>query len=487
MEQLERRRLKLLNGSTTKENGLIIPVVCCDWDGVPDEIRSRRHCYGFEPILMKGKKISSDAKARMSIAEIARSGSCSGPDNGRLSMKKTITNPPSRRINRAETSIVAFGMDDWGGTPQTRQHILTGLAARGWPITYTNGPHFVWGVRQPKWTHASWRSESGKSDGVRLNWPGRWLLRWPRFGAWDRYVQRRYVRTLTGQAGWEQARHRIAYVFHPSLFEYAAELGECLVVYHADDSFSKMPGWTKDFEIAEYNIVDRAALLIATSPGVQRNLPGDGSSRARILQNGADSDFFASGPNCETPADLVSIPRPRIGFFGTISPKVDLRLVNSLAELESRWHWVFVGKFIEKAILADTASRDAWQCLRRRPNVHFLGPRHYRDLPRYQAHMDVNTLCYRTDPGGWWTDLSPLKLHEYLAVGLPVVAAALEVLNPLRHVVAIVNSRDEWINALTHAIDGRGVGTSEQRQEVAFANRWEEIVDQLDSWLAALL
>jgi hypothetical protein len=101
--------------------------------------------------------------------------------------------------------------------------------------------------------------------------------------------------------------------------------------------------------------------------------------------------------------------------------------------------------------------------------------------------MNVNTLCYRTDPGGWWTDLSPLKLHEYLAVGLPVVAAALEVLNPLRHVVAIANSQDEWIDALTHAIDGRGVGTSEQRQEVAFANRWEGIVAQVDSWLAALL
>ena len=42
-----------------------------------------------------------------------------------------------------------------------------------------------------------------------------------------------------------------------------------------------------------------------------------------------------------------------------------------------------------------------------------------------------------TGPGGRCTDLLPIKLPEYLAVGLPVVAASFEVLNPLRHVVAL--------------------------------------------------
>jgi glycosyltransferase involved in cell wall biosynthesis len=100
--------------------------------------------------------------------------------------------------------------------------------------------------------------------------------------------------------------------------------------------------------------------------------------------------------------------------------------------------------------------------------------------------MDVNVLCYRTEVGGWWTDLSPLKLHEYLAVGKPVVAAALEVLNDLQHVIATANGESEWLEALRDAIEGRGRGTVAQRREVARANDWEEIVDRLDSWLTSM-
>jgi glycosyltransferase involved in cell wall biosynthesis len=101
--------------------------------------------------------------------------------------------------------------------------------------------------------------------------------------------------------------------------------------------------------------------------------------------------------------------------------------------------------------------------------------------------MDVNTLCYRTDPGGWWTDVSPLKLHEYLAVGLPVVGAPLEVLKPLSHVVALADGEDAWLEALSQAISGKGAGTPDERRAVAFANGWESIVARLDSWLLSLI
>ena len=100
--------------------------------------------------------------------------------------------------------------------------------------------------------------------------------------------------------------------------------------------------------------------------------------------------------------------------------------------------------------------------------------------------MDVNALCYRTEPGGWWTDLSPLKLHEYLAVGKPIVASALEVLNGLERVVAIANGENEWLNALRDSIAGGGSGTVAQRREVALANDWDKIVDRLDSWLTSM-
>jgi glycosyltransferase involved in cell wall biosynthesis len=392
-----------------------------------------------------------------------------------------------RAFRRSEVSIVAFGLDDWGNNPQTRRHILTRLATRGWRVTYANGPHFVWDIKEPRWQYASWRNRLGESDGLFLNWAGRWLARWPRFTLWDKLVVHQYMRALIKHSVWKEARYRVAYVFHPSFLPYVEKLGDCHVVYHADDSFSKMPTWTTDTAIAERNLVSKAAMVIASSPGIQRNLSGVAVSSTRILENGADVKLFMAGAEGAQPTDLCAIPRPRIGYFGSINPKVDLCLVERLARLKPHWQWVFVGQVIDKQILADPPTREAWLRIASCANIHFLGVRPYSDIPRYQAHMDVNVLCYRTEVGGWWTDLSPLKLHEYLAIGKPVVAAGLEVLIDLQHVVATASGETEWLEALREAIEGGGRGTVAQRREVALANDWDRIVDRLDLWLTSMV
>ena len=83
-----------------------------------------------------------------------------------------------------DCAVVVFGTNNWDEFPQARQHIAGGLAARGWPVAYTTGPHFIWNLTEPKWRYARWRSRAGMSDGVVLDFPGRWLLRWNRIAAW---------------------------------------------------------------------------------------------------------------------------------------------------------------------------------------------------------------------------------------------------------------------------------------------------------------
>lgn len=399
----------------------------------------------------------------------------------------TTSAPADAGLPRADTSIIAFGLDDWGGLPQARHHILTRLAARGWRVTFTNGPHFIWALAGAKWACAAWRSRSTPADGLQLHSPGRALLRWPRLRAWDRHIVARYTRSLVWHAQWNRARHRIAYLFHPAFAEYVEGLGDCRVVYHADDRFAGMPGWTPRLADAEARLVAAAALVVASSPGVRRHLPGAGPQRARILENGAEALRFADGAGHDAPADVAAIPRPRIGYFGAINPKVDFALVDRLAARRPDWHWVLVGNVMADQIRADPASQDAWCRLCERRNVHRLGPRPYATLPAYQAAVDVATLCYRTDPGGWWASLSPLKLHEHLAVGLPIVAAPLEVLLPLRHVVSLAQGEAAWEEALAAAIAGQGAGTPEERRRVALAHEWTTIVGCLDEWLLELL
>jgi len=77
----------------------------------------------------------------------------------------------------------------------------------------------------------------------------------------------------------------------------------------------------------------------------------------------------------------------------------------------------------------------------------------------------------------------PLKLHEYLAVGQPVVATDLETVRPFSSVLAIARSPQEWLEAISAALFSGGVGTKPERQAVALANAWECRIDQLVRWI----
>ena len=402
------------------------------------------------------------------------------PEGTTLEHVRAPERPQPTRL--APGSIILFGLDPWTDYLQTRQHIAHGLAARGWPVTYTTGPHHIWERPGPKWRESKWFSSAGHADGVVLDHPGRWIMQLPRPALWNRLLGERYVDNLVRLAGWKDAKRRIAYVFHPEFQPYIDRLGDCAVVYHADDSFLKMPQAPAFLAVRERTLVGRADLVIATSPGVARGLPGDGAARAKVLQNGADIAFFMRESAGPCPTDLAKIPPPRIGYCGTINPKVDLGLIAGVAVHRPDWSWVFVGKLIPDAISADPRTAAAKAVLDTLPNVHFLGPKPYADLPRYQANMDINTLCYRTDPGGWWEDVSPLKLYEHLAVGQPVIGADLEVLRPLHQVVSIARSLQEWLSAIENGLRG-GVGSRASRRAATTGHGWDSIAAQLEDWI----
>jgi len=55
------------------------------------------------------------------------------------------------------------------------------------------------------------------------------------------------------------------------------------------------------------------------------------------------------------------------------------------------------------------------------PNLHVLGARPYSQLPAYVQAFDVGIIPYIESP--WTRTVDPLKLLEYLAAGIPVVAS----------------------------------------------------------------
>src|SRR5262249_31879647 len=75
----------------------------------------------------------------------------------------------------------------------------------------------------------------------------------------------------------------------------------------------------------------------------------------------------------------------------------------------------------------------------------------------------------------------PLKMHEYLASGQPVVSTPIRSVLALRDVVLVAGSRSEWEKAIMQAL-GAAENSSRvrmRRQRVAQAHDWDVLVRKI--------
>lgn len=380
--------------------------------------------------------------------------------------------------------IIAFAPHPWNEPEwMNRQQLLSRLGARGWPVIYSTGVMDFWDRGKAIWHAAPWLGKIESRDDVFVAHAGRATAQWHRFRLFDEFSIRQHSRWLCSNVV-SRNDEIIVMVFHPRFLPYLEYLQPCKIVFHAYDAYAQQPGWDEQLERFQGELVVRSSLVTASSPAIARNLAG--AKEVRILPNGADVDMFRPAAENPEPNELKGTPRPRICYTGAINRKVDLPLVAEIALARPDWQWVFLGEVKVREILADTVLAPAYETCRKLPNIHFLGLKNRHEIPAFVAYMDVNVMCYRSDGVGWWHSGYPLKLHEYLAVGKPVVSVDLEVVLPFQSVIAIARTVEDWVDALGHAIDRGGVGSFDERRMVAERNSWDSRVDQLEEWLLEL-
>jgi glycosyltransferase involved in cell wall biosynthesis len=117
--------------------------------------------------------------------------------------------------------------------------------------------------------------------------------------------------------------------------------------------------------------------------------------------------------------------------------------------------------------------------------VHLFGFRPPDQIARFTAALCVGLMCYRL--GNLWTQaIYPLKMHEYLACGIPVVSAAVPAVQEFGEVVRIAQTPAQWQDAIDAALQDRGAAAVARRREVGAANSWDDRVMQLDRHLGAM-
>ncbi|MBL0938125.1 MAG: UDP-galactopyranose mutase [Gemmatimonadaceae bacterium] len=137
----------------------------------------------------------------------------------------------------------------------------------------------------------------------------------------------------------------------------------------------------------------------------------DRHPHVHLMPSSVDREHFAQARSLlAIPDDMRTIPEPRIGFFGVIDERMDLSLLEHLADVHPDWSLILIGP------LAKIEESD----LPRRANIHYLGPKRYEQLPSYLKGWEVAIMPFAVNDSTRF--ISPTKTPEYLAGGRPIVS-----------------------------------------------------------------
>jgi len=319
--------------------------------------------------------------------------------------------------NMAARNIVFISHSYMGGTFCVGSHHLAReMAALGHRVLHISSPitpfHFLRRAREDHRARiARWRSRGRDKDGVfdyvpfaPIPWQcARFALRF-KLNAFANF---------SPSLGTVLRRQRIGRVDlllqdAPQLAGIHSQLQPRRFIYRATDFYSEMKG-DPFIDVAERWLAEACDGLVGTSqPVLDRLRSFEPRKPALLLENGVELEAF--GCAVPAPAEYRAIPAPRAVYVGALDYRFDFKVIARCAESLPAWQFILIGP----------EDSDGVESLRRLPNIHFLGPKPYLSLAAYLQHANVGLIPLNAHLAN--RGRSPMKLYEYAAAGLSIIA-----------------------------------------------------------------
>lgn len=240
---------------------------------------------------------------------------------------------------------------------------------------------------------------------------------------------------------------------------------ESPLIYYAISDLLVMTDSPGEMATIEKRLIAAADLVFTIYlPLVERY--GVGDVDPHLLPYGVDIERFQLEGKIRRPDRAGSI----VGYVGGISQHLDVELLNEIAKRRPDWNLVVIGPQQAGGEGLDPA-----------PNVHLLGHVLHAELPEWVRGFDVGLVPYRRSV---YTDtVYPVKLNEYLALGVPVVSIDLPSLLSAEEdgVLWLSNSDpDGFVAKIEAALGASGdQALVERRRAIATMHDWNVKVEQI--------
>lgn len=221
----------------------------------------------------------------------------------------------------------------------------------------------------------------------------------------DAYI---YEHSLRAQTLW---------YYTPMALPFTHHLSATVRVFDCMDELSAFAGAPPALRLLEKQLLSQMDVVFTGGWSLYEAKSGL-HANCHAMPSSVDVKHFSQARTIRTGlAARSAADRPIVGFCGVIDERLDLPLIDALADARPDLELVFVGPVTK----IDEGT------LPRRDNIQWLGPCDYADLPRAMAPWDVAWMPFAMNESTRY--ISPTKTPEYLAAGLPVVST------PVRDVV----------------------------------------------------
>lgn len=257
----------------------------------------------------------------------------------------------------------------------------------------------------------------------------------------------------------------LLWLTYPYLSHVRRMVGHRWLIHRITDDYAAFPGVPPSLAAAEAELTREAHLVVTAAASAANR---SANTNTRYMPNGVNLDAMNAESLPARPEDYGGLSGRIFVYTGGIYEAwVDYRLVAEMARRFPNDNVVLVGPH-------DRAAKQLGDL----PNVRLTGARPHSEMASYMKWADVGIIPWKDSPTG--RAMNPLKLLEYCACGLPVVASRLPEIERLVSPAWLAGTVDEWEAVLRSALapGPRGKG-GEQLIAYARENTWQKWVDKL--------
>ena len=226
------------------------------------------------------------------------------------------------------------------------------------------------------------------------------------------------------------------------------------------DSFRKI---SNNLKILEQSLKDKCDFIFYTAKTLESFIEPQYKEKSRYIPNGVDFEHFDLC-DANIPKEFEKISKPIAIYVGAIEEWFGVDLLYEVAKKCSDVSFVIIGN------PNINISR-----LENMKNIYFLGKKNYSDVPSYMKNSDVGIITFNIKHPVVRT-VNPIKLYEYFACGLPVVATKWDELERLSTPAFLADNPDSFSNYIYEAIKE---GKSKKYIDFARKNSWEARFEEI--------